>query len=65
MPSRLDDTSDDLLEIAEAIDKDDREVTDWEASFLETVLPLLRAKKSLSQKQAATLRKMRDRYLDQ
>ena len=56
----------DYLDIAESIDNlidDDIEVTDWEAEFLESVLPVLRAKQGLTNAQERVLDRMNERYL--
>lgn len=52
-----------LLEVAEAIDKGDFDCTDWEGHFLETVLPLLRAGRMISNKQEEILKGMKEKYL--
>lgn len=51
------------LEMAEELDGMERDVTSWEADFLEKILEILRFGLQLSPKQADTLEKMHERYL--
>lgn len=50
-------------EMARELDAMERDVTSWEASFLESVLSVLAAGRRLSTKQAKTLEEMHEKYL--
>jgi hypothetical protein len=52
------------LAMAEALDEMDEDVTEWEASFLESVLRLLRDGLALTEPQARTLEEMRRKYIE-
>ncbi len=51
------------LEMARAIDGMSRDVTSWEADFLNSILEKLNFGLALTQKQAARLEEMYERYL--
>ena len=51
------------LEMAKAIDGMERDVTSWEADFLNSILDSLSFGLALTQKQAARLEEMYERYL--
>jgi len=52
-----------LLEMAVALDGMDRDVSSWEADFLESVLLRLNDGRPISPKQEAKLRELHERYL--
>lgn len=51
------------LEMAQALDSMERDVTSWEAGLLDSVLKRLRAGHPLSPKQTASLEGMYQKYL--
>ena len=55
-------TIDECLAVAQRIDEMEREVSNWEADFLENVLSWLRAGNRLSEKQEFHLFRMNERY---
>ena len=52
-----------LADILHRLDTCDREVTPWEADFLESVLRQAHAGRGLSPKQLAVVRRMAEQYL--
>ena len=54
---------DELLELAQELDGMDRDVTHWEAGFLQNILNQLRAGTPLRQPQEAKLREIHEQYL--
>lgn len=50
------------LEMAQALDSMERDVTSWEADFIESVLKRLKAGRPLSPKQAESLEGMHRKY---
>ena len=56
--------NEDFKEIVQRLDSMEKEVMDWEADFLESIMVALKKGWSLSPKQAKVLRGMRDRYLE-
>jgi len=51
------------LEMAEEIDRMERDVTSWEADFLDSILKRLRNKIPLTPKQAEVLEGMHEKYI--
>lgn len=52
------------LEMAEELDRMERDVTSWEAEFLDSILKRLRSGTALTERQAKTLQEMRWKYTD-
>lgn len=52
-----------LLEMAEALDKMDRDLNSWEADFHNSILEILRFGGNLSTKEALKLKEIYERYL--
>lgn len=52
-----------LLEMAEALDKMDRDLNSWESEFHNSVLEVLRFGSALTEKQTKKLKEIYERYL--